>query len=72
MYTAYTKFVNYSIEYELSVKEEFFETEAMKNDIWKRPNFENRHVLTRLSCHGFHFVICKNKMFHEANDECIM
>jgi len=68
---AYKKFVNYSIENVLSVKQEFFETEAMKSDIWKRPNFENRHVFTRFSCHGFHFVICKNKTFHEANDECI-
>jgi len=43
----------------------------MINDVWKRPNFEKRHVYTRFSCHGFHFLICENIEFHDADENCI-
>jgi len=56
----------------LNVNQEFLNSVAMQNDAWKRPNFEKKtHVFTRYSCHGFHLIICKNKSFHEAENNCI-
>jgi len=68
---AYKRFYQENVNNVLNVNQEFFKTEGMINDVWKRPNFEKRHVYTRFSCHGFHFLICKNKEFHDADEKCI-
>jgi len=43
----------------------------MQNNVGKRPKFEKRHDFTRYSCHGFHFIVYKNKSFHGAENNCI-
>lgn len=50
---------------------EFYGTEAMINRTWTAPNFKLRHVVTRLSTHGFHHLICRNKNFHDPNIACV-
>jgi hypothetical protein len=68
---AYKRFYMENVNKVLNVNHEFLNSVAMQNDVWKRPNFEKRHIFTRYSCHGFHFIICKNKSFHEAENNCI-
>jgi len=64
---AYKRFYMENVNKVLNVNHEFLNSVAMQNYVWKRPNFEKIHVFTRYSCHGFHFIICKNKSFHEAD-----
>lgn len=50
---------------------EFFGTGAMIDRTWTGPNFEKRHVFTRLAIHGFHHMLCKSKSYHDPVDTCI-
>jgi hypothetical protein len=49
------------------VWEDFFTTEAMLNRDWTKPNYELRHVTTRMAIHGFHHKICSTKQFHSPD-----
>jgi len=68
---AYKRFYQENVDNVLSVNQEFLQTEGMINNVWKRPNFENRHVYTKFSCDGFHFLVIKNKEFHDGDENCI-
>jgi hypothetical protein len=50
---------------------EFYATGAMIDRAWMAPNFELRHVLTRLAVHGFHHTMCKVKSYHVPVIECV-
>ncbi|KAJ4441932.1 hypothetical protein ANN_11795 [Periplaneta americana] len=50
---------------------DFYTTEAMLSDEWKRPYYELRHTITRFAVHGFHFKICKTTGYHEPSAECV-
>lgn len=51
---------------------QFYDTPAFKNTSWKETNCKDRHIFTRFACHGFHYLLCKNKVFHtKVNDNCI-
>jgi hypothetical protein len=50
---------------------EFLQTEAMKDERWKRPLYERRHVICREAIHGFHHVFCQQETFHVVNENCI-
>ncbi|KAJ4425424.1 hypothetical protein ANN_28039 [Periplaneta americana] len=50
---------------------DFYITEAMLSDEWKRPYYKLRHTTTRFAMHGFHFKICKTKGYHEPSVECV-
>jgi hypothetical protein len=61
---------------ELQVKkakiwEEFYTTDSMINREWTQGGYELRHVMTRLSVHGFHHRLCQAKSFHEPGPECV-
>jgi hypothetical protein len=51
--------------------EEFCTTDAMINREWTQGGYELRHIMTRLSVHGFHHRLCQAKSFHEAGPECV-
>jgi hypothetical protein len=57
------------------VKEEiwqdFYATEAMTTDSWKKDNQEIRHLVTRLAVHGFHTRVCINKKYHIPDSTCV-
>jgi len=69
---AYKRFYIENVNKVLNVNHEFLNSGAVQNDVRKSPNFEKRHVFTRYSCRGYHFIICKNKSFHEAKNNCIL
>ena len=49
----------------------FYDTPAMQNPSWKQMNCADRHMFTRHSVHGFHYLLCTNKSFHQsATKDC--
>ncbi|KAJ9579531.1 hypothetical protein L9F63_004823 [Diploptera punctata] len=50
---------------------EFFSIGAMIDRNWTEANFQIRHVITRLSLHGFHHLMCRDKTFHDPKMSCI-
>ena len=50
---------------------EFYGTGAMTDRTWTTSNFELRHVVTRLSIHGFHHLLCTNKTHHDPTPACV-
>ena len=71
-----TELENFQEEIEKRAQREFdpyfFETQAMCSDVWKQPLFKNRHVYTRFAVHGFHHLICTDRVnFHEAREGCV-
>jgi hypothetical protein len=68
----YENFLTQHLTNSSTIENKFYETPAMTDNKWKRCNFLNRHVYTRHACHGFHFKLCKNKVFHDkAEDDCV-
>ena len=51
--------------------DDFYSTDAMIYDDWKRGGYDLRHVVTRFAVHGFHHKLCKTKGFHHPDPECI-
>jgi hypothetical protein len=51
--------------------QDFYATEAMTTDSWKKENQEIRHLLTRLAVHGFHTRVCINKKYHIPGSTCV-
>jgi hypothetical protein len=49
----------------------FYSTPVMTQQLWREPMATQRHVVTRHGVHGFHFRICINQVFHDANENCI-
>jgi hypothetical protein len=49
---------------------DFYATEAMINRKWTLPNYELRHVATRMAVHGFHHKVCQTKGFHLPSENC--
>lgn len=50
---------------------DFYTTDAMTSEDWKQPNYELRHLVTRLAVHGFHHRLCETKAFHDPGPECV-
>jgi hypothetical protein len=52
--------------------QDFYATEPMTTDSWKKENQEKRHLVTRLAVHGFHTRVCINKKYHipDSNYVC--
>ena len=50
---------------------DFYFSPAMLQDKWKGPKEKKRHLVTRVSVHGFHFKFCSNVGFHERSDGCV-
>lgn len=67
----YNKFLIERCDKMSEIDFEFYMTAAMKSDIWHQSNFIKRHVFTRYAAHGFHFLVCNNPSFHDANLNCI-
>ena len=53
-----------------TIPREILETDAMKTDEWKGPNYQLRHLYTRFAAHGFHGKICQNASYHDPKDDC--
>jgi hypothetical protein len=51
--------------------QDFYATEAMITDSWKKENQEIRHLVTRLAAHGFHTSVCINKKYHIPDSTCV-
>ncbi|CAB3388479.1 Hypothetical predicted protein [Cloeon dipterum] len=50
----------------------FYGAPAMVEQSWKNVCYTMRHALTRHACHGFHFLLCKRKIYHtSATKECV-
>jgi len=46
---------------------DFYDTPAMIDQNWNSPCFlKNRYVFTRNTCHGYHYVLCRNKNYHAS------
>ena len=50
---------------------ELYGTGAISDRTWTISNFELRHVVTRLSFHDFHQLICTNKTYHVPTPACV-
>jgi hypothetical protein len=49
----------------------FLKTLAFSDPKRKNLNFKDRHLFTRYACHGFHFKLCKSRVYHiEACEKC--
>ena len=49
----------------------FFNSPALTQTKWQDSNYEKRHLVCRLSCHGFHHKICLNKKCIDMCNDCI-
>ena len=67
---AFKKFISEREVKATDINFEFYFTHAMLSDFWKVLNFSDRHLYTRFACHGFHFVLCTNIVFHECDVTC--
>jgi hypothetical protein len=69
---AYSKFCESNSKNNKIICDEFYQTETMLKDNWRKALFPDRNVFTRFACHGYHYIFCKNKKYHfEPLDECI-
>ncbi len=68
----YDTFLQNHVEKFTSIDPEFFSTPGMIIQNWREPHQVNRHVLTRFSIHGFHYLLCSNHVFHEAVPDVCM
>ncbi|KAJ4435407.1 hypothetical protein ANN_18022 [Periplaneta americana] len=50
---------------------DFYSTDAMSTTEWMQGGYDLRHIMTRLAVHGFHYMICQNKKFHQPDAECM-
>jgi hypothetical protein len=48
----------------------FYDTRAMTDHSWKKPNPPQRHLICRYAVHGFHHKLCRRSDFHEPNANC--
>jgi hypothetical protein len=53
------------------IRQDFYATEAMITDSWKKENQEIRHLVTRMAVHGFHTRVCVNKKYHIPDSTCL-
>ena len=53
-----------------SIDPEFRLSPAITSSAWKNGNFRKRHLITRFSVHGFHFLLCRTLNWHEPNESC--
>ena len=61
-----------NLEEKLSdVSPDFFTSPAMTQEQWKRSNYKKRHLVCRVSVHGFHYKVCDGPPFHEPADTCV-
>jgi hypothetical protein len=63
---SYNKFLINRLYKISEIDPKFFDTPAMIDPSWKRACFENRHIFTRFACHGYHYVLCRNKDHHAS------
>jgi hypothetical protein len=71
-------YVNFVAKYEAThvnnFNEKYLGTPAVRDQVWKQPLFENRHVFCRFAMHGFHNQICSNtteqKQCFQESDTC--
>lgn len=69
--TAWNSVIQRRREKMAEIEEDFYASDAFLNRDWTGTNYELRHVVTRLSIHGFHHKICSLKLFHSATSECV-
>lgn len=50
---------------------EFYATTAMTNRSWTEANQDLRHLVNSMAVHGYHHKICKNKCFHDPEENCV-
>ena len=68
---AYSNYIN-SLENKLvDIDDEFFKSPAVVQNNWRRSNYPKRHLVCRLSTHGFHHKYCFNAKCKERNNQCI-
>ena len=66
----YKNFLRHHEAKRASVNSDFFSTPAMTDPSWKEAGSRKRHVMTRIACHGSHFLLCQTTGFHEPNPDC--
>ena len=44
---------------------------GFQTDRWRGTNQSNRHLISRLTMHGFHHKICFNTSYHNPTSDCI-
>ena len=55
---AYHRYINNVSNKLAEVDEDFFLSPAMNQSVWKDANYDKRHLVCRLSAHGFHHKVC--------------
>jgi hypothetical protein len=68
---AYESFLDVWEEKFAEIDPEFLDTEAMKDERWKRPMYNRRHAVCREAVHGFHHKFCRVEAFHEVTENCV-
>jgi len=53
-----------------TIDPDFYATPVMQFTEWKNCMQTRRHVVTRYGAHGFHFAVCTNTKYHEADLSC--
>jgi hypothetical protein len=67
---AYKEFLVKWEEKLADINVEFLESKAMKENEWKKPLYERRHMVCREAVHGFHHIYCTRLTFHEETENC--
>jgi hypothetical protein len=69
---SYENFYEAKLVNKTNIRDVFYEQMALTNVQWQQPCFADRNVFTRFVCHGYHYLLCKNKTFHyEADATCL-
>ena len=67
---AYSQYIT-SLEEKLAdVDQDFFLSPAIAQTDWQGPQYKKRHLITRVSVHGFHFQLCTNSKSHDRTSAC--
>jgi hypothetical protein len=68
---AYDDFMEQKIVNFSQLNSKFYKTPAFNGSNWKNFNSKDRKLFTRYACHGFHYKMCKWKVFQtEAAKNC--
>lgn len=53
------------------INPEFFSTPIMVQTDWNLPLYKKRHLVARVSIHGFHHKICRDTDRHDPEPDCV-
>lgn len=54
-----------------AIDPQFYHTPAMRQNVWKEANYQDRYKWTRLAAHGFHHKLYTTSGFHNPGSNCV-